>query len=394
MTTTAFGCGGARDPAGLDDSEDVDPRVRELLDGTRARREQAPYRPRSAAEVTTALAALAAEAGVDGTVRDVRRMAGGASKEQFSFTLDRRGSSERLVLRLDPAESIVETCRYREDEVFRAVGGRVPTPVTRLLDGDGRVLGRPGIVTTFVDGVTKPPVSASVVSGVGTTFTAEWRAVLAPQFVAGLARIHATDWRGADLGHVGIPSAHERQPALWAVNWWARVWRDGMVDPYPLVTLAECWMRENLPSTADGDLVLLHGDYRTGNFMFDAETGEITGVLDWELAHVGDFHEDLGWILQRLFAGPAEDGRVLACSLLPREDLITQYEAATGRVVDRRTLAFYEVLAAYKCVVMNLGTGTGIAGRGNNHQDVLLSFLAPVGHIFLSEIAGMIGEEG
>jgi len=59
------------------------------------------------------------------------------------------------------------------------------------------------------------------------------------------------------------------------------------------MTLAEQWMRDRLPET--DDLVLLHGDYRVGNFLFDAESGQFNAVLDWELAHIGDFHEDLGW---------------------------------------------------------------------------------------------------
>ena len=39
---------------------------------------------------------------------------------------------------------------------------------------------------------------------------------------------------------------------------------------------------------------MTHGDYRTGNYLFDEESGKITALLDWELARIGDFHEDLG----------------------------------------------------------------------------------------------------
>lgn len=381
-----------------DTTQDLEPRVAELLDAKRARHEQPPYQPKSAGEVATLVRALLGAHGLsDFRLGDIRRMAGGASKEQFSLVLHQDGvAPERLVLRLDPPEGIVETCRYREDEVFRAVAGRVPTPATRFLDGDGTYLGQPGIITSFVDGVTKPPASTSVVSGVGISFTAEWRDRIVPQFIDNLARIHATAWNSATLPHFRPPTAHPTQAALWQVNWWSRVWWDDLIDPYPIITLAEQWMRERLPEVASdsGDLVLLHGDYRTGNFMFDADSGQFTAVLDWELAHIGDFHEDLGWILQRLFAGPAENGEVLACSLLSRQELIDRYEAATDRTVNRRTLAFYELLAAYKCTVMNLGTGYSAAIRGHNHQDVLLSFLAPVGHVFLTDIVRIIEQEG
>jgi aminoglycoside phosphotransferase (APT) family kinase protein len=372
--------------------DDLEPRVAEVLDAKRARRSQPPYRPLTADEVIERVGALLTARGVTGFVlEDVRRMAGGASKEQFSFILRAGGREpERLVLRMDPPESIVETCRYREAEVFAALAGVVDTPTVRYLDGDGAQLGQPGIVTTFVGGVTKPTAT----TGVLTSFTADWRARLAPQFIDNLAALHAYQWRGAELPHFGVPDAHSRQAALWQVNWWARVWQDDMVDPYPLVTLAELWMRERLPEVAPQELVLLHGDYRNGNFMFDPDTGRFTAVLDWELAHIGDFHEDLGWIVQRMFAAPVDDGQTLVCSLLAREDLISRYQQATGRTVNPQTLAFYELLAAYKCTVMNIGTGYAAASRAHNHQDVLLSFIAPVAHTFLGDIAHIIEQEG
>jgi aminoglycoside phosphotransferase (APT) family kinase protein len=381
--------------AALDDT-DLEPRVAEVLDAKLRRRSEGRYRPRTADEIVQALEALLRAEGVaDVELTDVRRMAGGASKEQFRFRLRSGGGEpESMVLRMDPPESIVETCRHREAEVFGALAETVPVPTTRFLDGAGTHLGRPGIVTGLIGGVTSPPASGTVVTGVGTAFTDAWRRTLVPQYLDNLARIHAVDWRSADLPHFQAPTAHRKQAALWQVNWWARVWADDQIDPYPLVTLAERWMRERLPEVAPEDLVLLHGDYRTGNFMFDADTGEFRAVLDWELSHIGDFHEDLGWIVQRLFAGPAEDGEVLACSLLARDELIERYEAATGRTVNHRTLAFYELLAAYKCTVMNLGTGYSAAVRGHNHQDVLLSFLAPVAHVFLAEIARIISLEG
>jgi aminoglycoside phosphotransferase (APT) family kinase protein len=376
------------------DEDDLEPRIVEVLDDKQARKGNGPYMPLDEDGVIERLTALIRAAGVEDCVlSNVRRMAGGASKEQFSFELRADGQPpERLVLRMDPLESIVETCRYREDEVFAAVRGAVPTPTTRFLDGDGTYLGRPGIVTSFIDGVTKPPSSGTAVSGVGTTFTPEWREKIRGQFVGNLARLHAFDWRGAELPHFQAPTAHPAQAALWQVNWWSRVWRDDMFDPYPMMTMAERWMRERLPET--DELVLLHGDYRVGNFLFDAESGQFNAVLDWELAHIGDFHEDLGWFTQRLFMGVDEHGDELCGDLVSKDDLIADYEAATGRTVDRRKLAFYELLSAYKCAAMNLATGPAAAMRGNNHQDVLLAWLVPVSHTNISDIARIMKEEG
>ncbi len=370
----------------------LEPRIREILDAKLIRRETGPYRALSDDTVISGLERLLRGNGVtDFRIENLGRMPGGASKEQFWFTLVTGGKSERLVLRIDPLESIVETCRLREAELLTAMQGYLPLPAVRFVDGTGNYLGQPGTVTTFVSGVSKPPANKNVVSGVGTSFSQEWRDRLVPAFVDHLARIHGFDWRQAELPHFQAPAADSQQAALWQVNWWTKVWRDDLTHPYPMLTLAERWMRERLPHC--DELVLLHGDYRTSNFMFDPETAKFTAVLDWELAHIGDFHEDLGWSIQRLFAGPPENGQTYICGLLTREDFLTRYEAATGRTVNRKTLAFYEVLNAYKTAVMNLGSGEGAALRQNNHQDVLLTLLAAVGHTFITDIVRIIADE-
>jgi len=374
--------------------DEMEPRIAQLMDLKLARRETGPYRVANSQELEVRLAAMLPAIGQDNArLTSFGRMPGGASKEQFFFAVDRGGGEEeRLVLRVDPLEAIVETCRYREAEVLNALRGIVPLAQVRFVDGDGSKLGAPSMATTFVNGVTKPPSDGNLtISGVGTSFNAAWRERLLPQFLGNLTAIHKFDWRKADLPHFSAPLDFPGQAALWQVNWWTRVWREDAVAPYPMLTLAEQWLRRNLPECREP--VLVHGDFRTGNFMFDAETGEMTAVLDWELAHIGDFHEDLAWILQRLFATPAETGELMACGLITREGLIKAYESATGSTVNRRTLAFYEILCAFKCAAMNLGTGSGIAARGNNHQDVLLSWMAPVGHVFCNEIARLISEE-
>ena len=376
---------------------DFEPRIWEILEAKLARREQTHYRALTNHSVLAKLDRLLRANGVtDFSIEGLSRMPGGASKEQFWFDLvtsDAQGNKrERMVLRMDPREGIVETCRFREAEVLQAFKGHVPVVDVRFLDGDGAYLGQPGVVTGFVRGVSKPPTNeGAVLSGVGTTFNKQWRDRLTPQFMTNLAKIHAFDWSGAELPHFAAPTAYPTQAAAWQVNWWTKVWRDDLVHPYPLFTLTERWMRERLPACEEP--VMLHGDYRTSNFMFDAETGEFTAVLDWELAHIGDFHEDLGWIVQKLFAGPPIDGETHICGLMTREDFLEGYEAITGRRINYKTLAFYEAFAGYKLAGMNLGSSIGAAERRNNHQDIVLTYLAAVGHTFLHQLVDAIREE-
>ena len=366
--------------------DDIEPRIATILDEKRARRLTGPYTPKTADEVAAALHRLLGDEG--GTIANVRRMAGGASKEQFVFNYDGPRGPETLVLRMDPLEGLIETCRRREAQLLRAMHGVVPVPEVRYVDPDGSALGMPGLVTSFISGVAKPPQSASSVSGLRTDFDEHWVARLAPQFMDNLLRIHAFDYRAAALPDFAMPDGGAEQMALRQVNWWARVWRDDMVDAFPVMAIAEGWMRENLPLCTDP--VLVHGDYRTGNYLFDPVGGDFTAVLDWELAHIGDYHEDLAWNLQPIFASQASDGTTRISGLFRREEFLASYEAASGRVVDLKTLYFYDVFNAWKCGVIDLSSCLTAARDGNNHQDVLLSWLATSAPIVLDHLTRLL----
>ncbi|MBS0370555.1 MAG: phosphotransferase [Proteobacteria bacterium] len=73
------------------------------------------------------------------------------------------------------------------------------------------------------------------------------------------------------------------------------------------------------------DIRVVHNDYRNGNFLFDEETQKITAILDWELARLGDIHEDLAWVLFPGFASPDEHGTPLVCGLGTRKAFLERY---------------------------------------------------------------------
>ena len=68
----------------------------------------------------------------------------------------------------------------------------------------------------------------------------------------------------------------------------------------------------------------MHGDYRLGNFL--ERNGRITAILDWELVHLGDPVEDLGWAFLPQYRG----GTPLVCGLASEEDFLARYEARAG----------------------------------------------------------------
>ena len=86
----------------------------------------------------------------------------------------------------------------------------------------------------------------------------------------------------------------------------------------------------------------MHGDYRLGNFL-EAD-GRITAILDWELVHLGDPVEDLGWAMLPQYRG----GTGLVCQLAPEDEFLRRYEAGAGYAVDPDALRFYRVFALVK----------------------------------------------
>ena len=86
-----------------------------------------------------------------------------------------------------------------------------------------------------------------------------------------------------------------------------------------------------------------------------------------------------------------EKGEFMCCGLFPREEFLDRYRELSGRSINPETLRYYEVLNAWKSVVHTFATSVRVAKEGNNHQDILLSWLASVGHVFVAEIVGYLG---
>ncbi|WP_285020670.1 phosphotransferase family protein [Novosphingobium sp. fls2-241-R2A-195] len=366
----------AQEPVAAIDRDAIEPRLLEILLAKQERRKLGPYIPRTAPDIAEGLSVLFAREGIAAQARGVRRMGGGASKEQFVFDVEGEidPAFARCVLRMDPREGIIETCRRREAQVLRAVAGVVPVPPVLTEDGDGETMGQPLMVTGFVGGVTKPSDSGAGPSGLKARFGESLGAALTSQFIGHLAAIHAVDYRTAGLDDFAVPRPETTDAALWQVNYWTRVRALEETDSLPLLTLAETWLYDHLPVCEQP--VLLHGDYRVGNFLFDEERQEITALLDWELTHIGDFHEDLAYSFEPLFGHRDADGVFHVGSMFTTEHLISRYEALTGRMVNPATLHWYRVLTSYKLIAMNHCSSIIAARDGTNHQNALLAFLA------------------
>ena len=367
----------------------------ELLTRKMHRRAGAPYRQVSMDEMVGWLNAMLAEC-VQGPfqVHDPRWLTGGASKVQIAFELSwnapaRGPQRDRLVVRMDPSEASNTTSRVREVELLAAFQDQLPVPKVFWLDREARWFPEPAILYTFVPGVTKPRnTGAGQVVGLGTNFGPRLREQLAPQFLQQLATIHTADVGAMHFTSMDIPPTGTTDCARWQLNRARRVWEEDRGEDYPLMDVAANWLERNLPLLDRVSVV--HGDYRSGNFLFDEADGRITAWLDWERGHLGDRHRDLAWMTQREKGHLAEDGKTyLVCGLIPLEAFYERYQEASGLTVDFERLRWYQVLNCFQVVTTTMATMYRVAKLGKSHQDILLARLkaiAPVGSHELAEL--------
>lgn len=329
----------------------------------------------------------------------LRRLSGGGAKIQVGFDLETDRElhgrhRHHLVVRVEPTESLNATSRRREAQLIELVRPVVPVPEVYWVDEAGEWFSEPALIYTFVPGVTRPSGTTTQVGGVGGRFGGELRERLATRFVADIARIHTVDvGAGADLSAFDVPAVGSVDSALWQVNRARRIWEEDRGEDLPYVEAVALWLLDRLPPL--DRLSALHGDYRTGNFLFDEVTGEITAWLDWERGHLGDRHRDLAWITLPQWGRPDPDtGELLVSGLLPLSEFERRYEESSGLAIDRERLRFYRVLNSFQLVVSTLGTAYRVARLGRSHQDVLLTSIEGIAHSFAHEMRTAVLEEG
>ncbi len=326
----------------------------------------------------------------DFTVSEPRWLSGGASKIQMAFTLDwdEPGvgrTRTRLVARMEPAESLNSTSRRREFELLQAFAGVIPVPRVYWVDPEGTWFPEPALVYAFAEGSTKPRTAVGKVAGIGTKFGAELRQRLKPQFIEHLARIHTFEPARAAFESFDRPAVGSTQSALWQLNRARRIWEEDRGEDLPLLDVAANWLQRHLPLLDRVSVV--HGDYRSGNFLFDEDTAQITAVLDWERGYLGDRHRDLAWTTAEQYGHWSEDGKTfLASGIAPINELLEGYEAASDLRVDAATLRYYRLFNCYQIVVTALGSSYRVVRLGKTHQDILIAWVEAAAYGAMEEL--------
>jgi aminoglycoside phosphotransferase (APT) family kinase protein len=311
----------------------------------------------------------------DVCVLNLVRIPGGSSRETYSFDLEWTESGARktrpMIGRRDPTGGLLKSEREREykvvDAMYRA-GVKIPEPL--FLELDSAVMERPFFIMHRMPGRTAAGAAAAVEPEA-------LRRKLVDEFMTEMARLHQLDWRALGMEWLGAPN-DLAEPARTQTQHWLNLYQqDRMNEAWPIIDAAFAWLKAN-PVVADR-IAIVHGDFRAGNYLFD-DSGLIS-MLDWEMTHLGDPLEDLGWSTMRLWGHGS-----LAGGLIDREEYLALYEQKTGAIVDRARLFFYQVLGNAKMAVICL-TGIRAFAEGRTADPTMVILLNMVLPTLLEDLA-------
>ena len=137
---------------------------------------------------------------------------------------------------------------------------------------------------------------------------------------------------------------------------------DDLGEPHPVFEIAFRWLEQNRPPSVAQSLV--HGDFRLGNVMVN-EHG-LAAVLDWELAHIGDPMEDLGWLCVRAWRF---GGSNPVAGIGTYDQLFNAYERASGLRPDASVVRWWEILGTVKWGIMCISqANTHLSGVARSHE--------------------------
>ncbi|GAA0583016.1 phosphotransferase family protein [Actinomadura livida] len=254
-------------------------------------------------------------------VSDLVRLSGGASRETWSFDADGRP----LILRRDRPGALDPGAMAREAALLSSAAA-AGVPVPELVDHGDDLGGLPFLIMGRLSGETIPRRLLR------DERFAPVRGRLARDLGGILARLHTME---------PVPGLSDDDPLALLVMLY-----EDFDEPRPTVELALRWLRDHRPP-ASGRRTVVHGDFRNGNLMIDMSG--VTGVLDWELTHLGDPAEDLGWLCVKAwrFGSPHAAG-----GFGSREDLLAGYAEAGGTPPTPEELRWWEVYGTLRWAIL------------------------------------------
>ena len=262
------------------------------------------------------LAATLAHALGDAEITSLRRLSGGASRETWSFEADGRPLIVQRQRAGDQRDMLQEAAVVR---LARAGG----VPVAELL-----VAARSDDRTAFMvlEAIQGETIARKIQRD---DEYAGARRVLVRDLGSALAKIHALD-----------PHAVAGLQSIDQIQYYTDLLRS-LGEPHPVLELVRNWLLDHRPPL--GPQRLVHGDFRLGNVIVSPDG--LGAVIDWELAHIGDPMEDLGWLCVKAWRF---GGRPPVAGLGGYDELFGAYEDAGGRSIDPDVVRWWEVFGTWK----------------------------------------------
>jgi aminoglycoside phosphotransferase (APT) family kinase protein len=276
----------------------------------------------------------------DGPVDDLTRLSGGASRETWRFRVGNRPLVVQRQRAGDERDMLVEASVI--DAASRA-GVPVPTLVAAERSADGSAF----MIVDAIDGET----IARKIQRDDEYVRARTR--FASQCGAALAAVHTIE---------PVDGLEPVDPITYYTELMDELVDAGTAAPQPVLELVRRWLIDHRPDPVEP--VVVHGDFRLGNLIID-EQG-LAAVIDWELAHLGDPMEDLGWLCVKAWRF-GQQPRV--AGLGESDALFASYERASGTEIDADRVRWWEVLGTWKWAVMcMLQASAHLGGAARSHE--------------------------
>jgi aminoglycoside phosphotransferase (APT) family kinase protein len=257
--------------------------------------------------------------------------------------LDGNDQQQELILRLGPDYGLFAPYSAAPQVLsLRSLeGSGIPVPRVFWSSDDASILGAPFLFC-------EKAVGEAVVPWVSPTAPAleeGYRKQLAAQFIDTLASLHRVQWKDKPIAATanGVTASNA---ALQNVEYWETQIRRWAMRPYPLADWGIRWLKNHAPVAPF--VAIVHGDYRTGNFL--ELGGHITAILDWELVHLGDPHEDLGWASLPMYMGASK----LISRLAESDWFYARYSEKVGFEVSMESVRYYQALSLLKLAATHM----------------------------------------
>ena len=304
-----------------------------------------PVRDEDAFDVPAVDAWLRAQTAVPDGLPEVKQFSGGASN--LTYLLSYPGHD--LILRRPPAGTKAKSAHdmgreFRIQQSLKPVFRYVPEMVAHC--NDETVIGSEFYVMERVVG-TIPGHHQ-----LGVDLTPAQTRQLGFTLIDTLAELHAVDPVAAGLADLGRGAGYvERQ-----VNGWSERYRKAKTWNVPSYEKVMAWLAAHQPT--DVRTCVIHNDFRLDNVVLAPDDPlRVVGVLDWELATLGDPLMDLGsalaywvqadddWAFRRFRLQPSD-----VPGMLTRAEIVEYYAKQSGLTADN--WAFYEVFGLFRLAVI------------------------------------------